>query len=216
MAEKPDYVDAIRYMMQHGGTVVLHGDTHQYKGGDLHRLRVLGREPRARPSHGLARVRRAKLRDAIGECIKNGVYPLLWETPHYSASTLDYSSSPSTSRPPWSSGWCWTTSTTASSFRTSSTTTCTASASTGESRLHPIDPDPAKEQAAVDRLLAFARSTRGARRDRFGVLPPVRPVGVPHEVGRRIQAQGYSFLDVREASNTVTLDDRAIVSGRPA
>ena len=32
MSEKPDYVDALHYVMEHGGTIVMHGTTHQYKG----------------------------------------------------------------------------------------------------------------------------------------------------------------------------------------
>ena len=32
LSDKPDFVDAIKYMVKNGGTIVMHGVTHQYKG----------------------------------------------------------------------------------------------------------------------------------------------------------------------------------------
>lgn len=215
MSEKPDYVDAIRYMMQHGGTVVLHGATHQFKGEtstdyefwDESRGRVIPMDSREYVTR--------KLRDAIVECIKNGVYPLLWETPHYSASTLDYS-------------------VIAEHFSTAMEQRLVLdnidfsqffpyiiNNDMYGQRIYPenlgyipIDPDPAKEQAAVDQLLAFAKVNLAVR---DGIVAAFFHPFVPLEYLTRlvdgIQAQGYTFLDLREASNTVTLDDRAIVSG---
>ena len=31
-----------------------------------------------------------KIEEGLNECAKNGIYPLYWETPHYTASTEDY------------------------------------------------------------------------------------------------------------------------------
>ena len=32
LSDKPDLVDALQYMVRNGGTIVMHGVTHQYKG----------------------------------------------------------------------------------------------------------------------------------------------------------------------------------------
>jgi uncharacterized protein YdaL len=215
MSEKPDYVDAIRYMMEHGGTVVLHGATHQYKGEtstdyefwDESRGRVIPMDSREYVTR--------KLRDAIVECIKNGVYPLLWETPHYSASTLDYTvitehfSTAMEQR------------LVLDNLDYSQFFPYLIDKDMYGQRIYPenlgyipIDPDPAKEQAAVDQLLAFAKVYLAVR---DGIVSaffhPFVPLDYLTQLVDGIQGQGYTFLDLREASNTVTLDDRAIVSG---
>ena len=215
MSEKPDYIDALHYVMEHGGTIVLHGTTHQYKGEsasdyefwDESRNRVL-------PMDSKEFVAR-RLRDGVVECIKNGVYPLVWETPHYSASTLDYS-------------------VIGEHFSTAM-----------EQRLVldnldysqyfpyiikrdmygqrilpenlgyiPLDPESAKEQEAVDQLVSFAK-TNLAVRDGFASAffhPFVKIEFLAHLVDG-IRALGYTFVDVREMPNTVLMDDRAIASG---
>ncbi|HVN30515.1 MAG TPA: DUF2334 domain-containing protein [Thermoanaerobaculaceae bacterium] len=215
MSEKPDYVDALHYMAEHGGAIVLHGTTHQYKGEtasdyefwDESRDRVL---PMDSPDY-VAR----KLRDGVVECLKNGVYPLLWETPHYSASETDY----------------------AEIARHYSTAV--------EQRLvlnnldysqffpylieHdmygqriypenlgyiPLDADPTKEQEAVDRLLSYAKVNLAVRDGLVSAFfhPFVRLEHLARLVDG-IRGLGYTFLDLREASNTVTLPDCAVVSG---
>ncbi len=215
MSEKPDYVDAIRYMMEHGGTVVLHGDTHQYKGETATDYEFWDESGnRVRPDDSAELVNR-KLREAIAECIKNGVYPLVWETPHYGASTLDYS-------------------VIAKRFSTvmeqrlvldnldySQFFPYLIDTDMYGERIYPenlgyipLDPKPEKEQAAVDHVLAAAKVNLAVR---DGIVAaffhPFVPLQYLTEMVDGIKALGYVFLDVREASNTVTLDDRAIVSG---
>ena len=69
----------------------MHGVTHQYKGETATDYEFWDESGnRILPEDSREYVDR-KLRDGVAECIKNGVYPLVWETPHYSASTLDYS-----------------------------------------------------------------------------------------------------------------------------
>ena len=86
LSEKPDVVDALKYMVRNGGTVVMHGVTHQYKG-------VTGSdyefwdESTNRPIKGETdEAIRRKIEMGIQEFMKNGLYPLIWETPHYTAS----------------------------------------------------------------------------------------------------------------------------------
>lgn len=215
MSEKPDYVDALHYMMEHGGTIVMHGITHQYKGETATDYEFWDESGnRILPEDSREYVNR-KLRDGVAECIKNGVYPLVWETPHYSASTLDYSVF-------------------AEHFSTAM-----------EQRLVldnldysqyfpyiikrdiygqrilpedlgyvPLDPDIAKENASVDKLLSFAKVDLAVR-DGFASVffHPFVPIECLARLVDGIRALGYTFVDVREMSNSVVMDDRAIVSG---
>lgn len=91
MSEKPDFVDALHYMAEHGATIVMHGVTHQYRGqtGTDYEFWDEGADKPIR-NDSKEYVER-KITAGIEECLKNGIYPLLWETPHYGASTLDYS-----------------------------------------------------------------------------------------------------------------------------
>ena len=215
MSEKPDYVDALRYVMEHGGTIVLHGTTHQYKGEsasdyefwDESRNRIL-------PMDSKEYVER-KLRDGVVECIKNGVYPLVWETPHYSASTLDYSLI-------------------AEHFSTAMEQRLVIDNLDysqyfpylikrdmyGERILPenlgyiPLDPESSKEQEAVDKLLSFAKVNLAVR-DGFvsGFFHPFVKIEFLAHLVDGIRTLGYTFVDVREMPNTVVMDDRAIASG---
>jgi uncharacterized protein YdaL len=215
MSDKPDYVDALRYMMEHGGTIVLHGTTHQYKGEtavdyefwDESRNSTLPMDSRAYVTR--------KLREGITECLRNGIYPLLWETPHYSASTLDYSVF-------------------AEHFSTAmeqrlvidnldysqSFPYLIAKDMYGQ-RIYPenlgyvpLDPDPNKAQQAVDYVLAAAKVSLAVR---DGIVSaffhPFVKLDYLAQIVDGIRSLGYTFLDLRDTTNTVTLDDRAIVSG---
>lgn len=90
LSEKPEIVDALKYMAQNGGTIVMHGVTHQYKGvtaTDFEFWDEATNKPiKGETQEGIAR----KLEQGIQEFIKNGLYPLVWETPHYTASFLLY------------------------------------------------------------------------------------------------------------------------------
>jgi uncharacterized protein YdaL len=215
MSDKPDYVDALRYMMEHGGTIVLHGTTHQYKGEtavdyefwDESRNSTLPMDSRAYVTR--------KLRDGITECLRNGIYPLLWETPHYSASTLDYAVF-------------------AEHFSTAMEQRLVIDnldysqafpylivKDMYGQRIYPenlgyvpLDPDPTKAQQAVDHILAAAKVSLAVR---DGIVAaffhPFVKLDYLTQIVDGIRSLGYTFLDLRDTSNTVTLEDRAIVSG---
>ena len=90
ISDRPELVDALKYMVARGGTVVLHGCTHQYRGQstvDHEFWDGLKNEPIFEDSEVYVDER---LEKAINECFKNGIYPLVWETPHYAASQIDY------------------------------------------------------------------------------------------------------------------------------
>jgi uncharacterized protein YdaL len=215
MSDKPDYVDALHYMMGHGGTIVMHGTTHQYKGETATDYEFWDESGnRVLPMDSREYVER-KLRDGITECLKNGVYPLLWETPHYGASTLDYA-------------------VIASHFSTAMEQRLVLdnlddsqffpflidSDMYGQ-RIYPenlgyvpLDPDPAKQQQAVDHILAAGKVNLAVR---DGIVAaffhPFVKLDYLAQIVDGIRALGYTFLDLRDVDNTVTLDDRAVVSG---
>ncbi len=90
LSEKPKLVAALKYCVSKGGSIVLHGVTHQYKGvsgidyefwdGSINK--PIANETPAEIEN--------KIEEGINECVKNGIYPLIWETPHYTASVETY------------------------------------------------------------------------------------------------------------------------------
>jgi uncharacterized protein YdaL len=90
LSDRPAFVRAIQYMVSKGGSVVMHGVTHQYRGkstDDYEFWDEFSDRPVPNDSHALIE---EKLHSGLDECFKNGIYPLTWETPHYAASQLDY------------------------------------------------------------------------------------------------------------------------------
>ena len=90
LSESPKMIQALRYAEEHGGTLVVHGYTHQYHGvtpDDFEFWDGFRNAPRADDSPELAR---EKVNEAIEEFFRSGLYPVAWETPHYAASPTDY------------------------------------------------------------------------------------------------------------------------------
>lgn len=90
LSDRPELVDALRYMVRNGGTIVMHGSTHQYKGTTATDFEFWD-ESVNRPikDESIERFSQ-KIEDGIDEFTKNGLYPLVWETPHYTGSQLLY------------------------------------------------------------------------------------------------------------------------------
>ncbi|MDD1779335.1 MAG: DUF2334 domain-containing protein, partial [Candidatus Helarchaeota archaeon] len=90
ISDRPRMVEALRYVQSRGGTIIMHGVTHQY-------LRATGIDHefwdelynRPTKNDNAADVEK-KIRSGIVELMKNGLYPVAWETCHYSASAVDY------------------------------------------------------------------------------------------------------------------------------
>lgn len=86
LSERPELVDALKYMVQNGGSIVMHGTTHQYKGvstddgefWDANNAKPIPNEN--------AEEFRKKIEMGIDEFVKTGLHPIAWETPHYMAS----------------------------------------------------------------------------------------------------------------------------------
>ncbi len=94
LSERPEMVEALKYMVQKGATIVMHGSTHQYKGttaADFEFWDAMTNQPiKGETKSGIEN----KLDAGIHELVKCGLYPLLWETPHYTASFLLYQTVP--------------------------------------------------------------------------------------------------------------------------
>lgn len=85
LSDKPDFLETIRYMQEKGGSIVLHGYTHQYLGEtavDYEFWRGSENRPPKAESEGWVKNR---LQTALNECWNNGIYPIAWETPHYTS-----------------------------------------------------------------------------------------------------------------------------------
>jgi uncharacterized protein YdaL len=92
LSEKPEFVETMKYMQELGGSIVLHGYTHQSFGGDLtgegfefwdginDKPLDLDIEKWIDERIGLG----------IQESVKNGIYPLAFEAPHYAICQRGY------------------------------------------------------------------------------------------------------------------------------
>ncbi len=90
LGDRKSTVDALHYMIAHGGTPVMHGITHQVHGlsGDEYEFwDELGNRPVGGDSAEFV-MRRLKM--GFAECFANDIYPVAFEVPHYGASEIDY------------------------------------------------------------------------------------------------------------------------------
>jgi uncharacterized protein YdaL len=90
LSENPELVAVLHKAVASGGTIILHGYTHQYRGvtaDDFEFWDGMRNGPRGDDS---AKLVRDKLTAALAECFRNEIYPVSWETPHYMASPRDY------------------------------------------------------------------------------------------------------------------------------
>jgi uncharacterized protein YdaL len=215
LSDKPEIVDALKYMVMNGGTIVMHGVTHQYRGVTASDYEFWD-ESTNRPIKdetvvGIAR----KLETGIQEFMKNGLYPLLWETPHYTASFKLYT-------------------TVASYFSTAM-----------EQRLSiedfdysqyfpyiiprdlfgqriipenlgyvPLDPDRARSEGYIRDIIAGARANLAVR-DGFAAcfFHAFVDLDLLKELVDGVEGLGYTYIDLRDQTNWVHTKDRVILSG---
>jgi uncharacterized protein YdaL len=90
LSENPGLVKVLHKAVAQGGTIVMHGFTHQYRGvsgDDFEFWDGFQNGPRSDDSTELVH---DKLTAGLEELIHNDLYPVSWETPHYAGSQLDY------------------------------------------------------------------------------------------------------------------------------
>ncbi len=83
-------VDALQYMIAHGGTPVMHGVTHQYRGVSGDDYEFWNGTENTPIGNDSADLVRRKLADGLQESFAAGIFPRAFETPHYAASDIDY------------------------------------------------------------------------------------------------------------------------------
>jgi uncharacterized protein YdaL len=90
LSDSPELVKVLHDAVAHGGTIVMHGYTHQYRGvtpDDFEFWDGFRNAPRADDSPEMVR---EKLNAGLDEFFRCDLYPVAWETPHYAASPTDY------------------------------------------------------------------------------------------------------------------------------
>jgi len=91
LQEKPRLIKAIKYMIKRGGSVIMHGTTHQ-RFGETTADYEFWDPVNDRPSNGdNPAAIREKIETGLREFWSAGIYPLMWETPHYAGSKQLYS-----------------------------------------------------------------------------------------------------------------------------
>ncbi|MEN6625818.1 MAG: DUF2334 domain-containing protein [Candidatus Sumerlaeia bacterium] len=91
LADRPEFVEAIRYMAAQGGMVVLHGGTHQRFGESTADYEFWDSVSDTPPEGENESSIRARIEEGLRLCWASGIYPMAWETPHYAGSQKCYS-----------------------------------------------------------------------------------------------------------------------------
>jgi uncharacterized protein YdaL len=90
LSSRPELVEALQYAVSKGGTIALHGYTHQYVGASTIDYEFWDEQKGGPVKEDSPEYVKNRLRRALNECFKCHLYPLLWSMPHYVASTTDY------------------------------------------------------------------------------------------------------------------------------
>lgn len=217
LSDKPDLVDALHYMVRNGATLVMHGATHQYKGVTAADYEFWDVNRHAPIRDETLEGDRAKMLMGLDEFMRNGLHPLLWETPHYTGSDLAYDAA-------------------ATIFSSAIEQRLVAPDETQSQffpyvirrDLHgqwlypenlgyvPFDPDdPVAAHEQVSYMIDAAR-TNLAVRDGFASFfyHSFVPLDNLERLVDSIRTIGYTFIDVRRDAHQVRLPDRLIATGR--
>jgi uncharacterized protein YdaL len=215
LSDKPDMVDALRYAEEHGATIVMHGVTHQYHGvtdNDYEFWDGAANKPIANDNAAYVQ---QKLETGVEELMRNGVYPVAWETPHYGASELDYAA--------------------ISKVFSTAVEQRIMLNDLNYSQFFPyvirhdiygqkIIPENLgyvplgsrqEEEQAVRDILEAAKANLYVR-DGYATafFHPFMPIDLLKEIVEGVKSLGYTYINLRDGNNSVTLPDRAIVTGK--
>jgi uncharacterized protein YdaL len=215
LSDKPEIVDALKYMVHNGGTIVMHGTTHQYKGVTASDYEFWDENTNKPIRDESADAISRRIEMGIQEFMKNGLYPLAWETPHYTASFLFYTTIAryfSTAVEQRLS---------IEDFDYSQYFPYTIYHDLFGQRIYPenlgyvpLESDRDKSQQHIQELLAAAKTTLHVR-DGFAscFFHAFVDLDLLKELVDSIQTLGYTYLDLREQTNWVKTKDRIILSG---
>ncbi|MBY2482939.1 polysaccharide deacetylase family protein [Clostridioides difficile] len=92
LSESPEIVKEIKYMQDKGGTVILHGYTHQYKkeevSGEGYEFWDGKKDEPLKENMKI--FVKDRVLNGLRVCIENGIYPLAFEAPHYAMESEGY------------------------------------------------------------------------------------------------------------------------------
>jgi uncharacterized protein YdaL len=215
LSDKPNLVDALQYMVHNGGTIVMHGITHQYKGVTAVDYEFWDDNSNGPIKGETEEADSRKIEMGIQEFMKNDLYPLVWETPHYTASFTLYK-------------------TVAKYFSTA----CEQRLSIEDADFSqffpyiinkdlfgqtiypenlgyvPLSTDKEVSRASVNELLKNAKAQLYIR-DGFATafFHAFLDLDLLKQLVDGLEEQGYNFFDMREVTNWVKTKDRIILSG---
>lgn len=89
---RPEFAEAIRYMQDKGGSIVLHGYTHQYKNEAIsgEGFEFWDGEKDEPLNESMEKFVKYRLLSGLRICIENGIYPIAFEAPHYAMDSRGY------------------------------------------------------------------------------------------------------------------------------
>lgn len=92
LSESPEIVKAIKYMQDKGGTVILHGYTHQYKKEEVsgEGYEFWNGKKDEPLKENMKIFVKDRVLNGLRVCIENGIYPLAFEAPHYAMESEGY------------------------------------------------------------------------------------------------------------------------------
>lgn len=92
ISHKKDFAETIRYMQERGGSVILHGYTHQNSKEEAsgEGFEFWDGQKDEPLKDDMERYVYNKVGNGLKECVKNGIYPLGFEAPHYAMNNKGY------------------------------------------------------------------------------------------------------------------------------
>ena len=215
LSDRPEVVNALGYMVSHGGSIVMHGATHQNTGvsaNDAEFWDAANSTPlRDENPDEYAK----KIESGLNEFVKCGLYPIAWETPHYMGSTTFFnviSKYFSTSVEQRMS---------INNFDYGQYFPYLINRDLYGQKIFPenlgyvpLKPDIRDSRAAVDKLINNAKAIYQVRDGIAGCFfHPFLDIELLKTLVDGITAQGYSFLNLKKENNWVKTRDFVILTG---
>ena len=215
LSDKPDMVDALRYAEQHGGTIVMHGVTHQYHGVTTNDYEFWDGAANKPITNDNAAYVQQKLEIGVQELMRNGIYPVAWETPHYGASEIDYAAIGKVFSTVVEQRMLMNDLNYSQFFPYEIKKDMFGEKIIPENLGYvPLGSNQEEEQAVKD-IIEGARINLYVR-DGYATafFHPFMPIHLLKEIVEGIKGLGYTFVSLRDQNNLVKLPDRAIVTGK--
>jgi uncharacterized protein YdaL len=221
LSSRPQLVEALQYAVSKGGTITLHGYTHQYTGASTIDYEFWDEKKNGPVREDSAEYVEGRLRRALDECYRCHLYPLLWSTPHYVASMIDYR-------------------TLAKHFTTVSERRIYLNQYYARQSFPFIIEKDVYGQRIIPEYLGFVPFVAGEKsqnieEERKGAAKlvdtamtmncvrdsvagfffhPFIDASVLKDMILSMKSKGFEFLDVRGFDNAMTFEDKAVVSGK--